>query len=74
MHAPSPLHQTLNRPRGLRWAAACVRAAVNVGDKVLLPEYGGTALKLDGEECVTSTLETRRVEAFRRSSSQLRAL
>lgn len=32
-----------------------MHAAVKEGDKVLLPEYGGTNLKLDGEECVFLT-------------------
>lgn len=27
-----------------------IPVSVNVGDKVLLPEYGGLQLKLDGEE------------------------
>jgi co-chaperonin GroES (HSP10) len=36
----------------MTFGAAGIHAAVKEGDKVLLPEYGGTNLKLDGEECV----------------------
>lgn len=33
-----------------------VPVAVNVGDKVLLPEYGGTKVEFDEEVCLINVL------------------
>ena len=52
----------------MTFVTAGIRAAVKEGDKVLLPEYGGTNLKLDGEECVFLTrLQTTLMDASRLS-------
>ena len=37
-------------PGGRSESGATVPMSVAVGDKVLLPEFGGTKLELDGEE------------------------